>query len=673
MRSVSLSLPILAMAAGAMAQAYNDPQTVAWREICDNNYYWNTLGIQTPWDANTRLGIDMANVTCQDLARDWDVYHRRLSPQDVTLAKTSAAGTAGANVFFSLYNRRSGVLRTFIWLDAAQDAPGTYYSARLNVQDGGFSKHLNHSLLAYEGGNLAHTVAERMTAGKNTDKMYFTDRHINNRWLIEDTHLSFDMNGAHSSPLYFDYLVHSHDVGNITLKGTIGGDGYRAASLGIMSLATNVYNSGNNGYNSGFKNTLGTGSKLVKIGQGLSSLGGNGQQLIDIGNLATNALATKIGIATAGFSIIKGFIGWANGGQVGMAPTVLSATGTISYVRTTTNPRIPLSNANFIESEKALFAKTYNTGADKNLGLFVMHTGPAVKVWYVDYGPYQEGRAPAYYSRQYYVSIADPNCGLYINPATGAKLKELQVRPEISMPAVTVGTTDPKFGSITNPAVTAEGAFKVPADWNKVALGPRRKVYKYSNGTWTPPDNITFNLKISAKLDIGYAQEFDAINSYSPSSVSYAKTTAISTARDYNTCGQPDFLRQALEQGSSDLWFRSETGGPNFYTLFGYPGAVGSSVAVSGKVGDSRNTAMSVTFVGSGISFRWKTSSEAGYDKLQVMVDYQVRDEISGINDWTTKDLAFPYGTHTISWNYTKDGSLQMGEDRGMVDNVIIR
>jgi len=668
----NISLSVLALAVGAMAQAYDDPQTVAWREICDNNYFWS-LGLETPWgDPNTVLGIPMANVLCSDMAKDWDVFQRRLTAQDVALVKSGATAGSGANVFFSLYNRRTGVLRTFIWLASEQDAIGSYYSVRVNVQNGS-SKHLDHSLLAYEGGNTAHTVVERMTEAKNTDRTYFTDRHVNNRWLIEDTHLSFDMNGAHSEPLYLDYLVKSHDVGNIKLTGTIGGDGQRAASLGIMSLATTLINAGSGGFNAGFNGTLNAGKKLISVGSKITEFGGNGQTLVDIGNMADKSLANKVGVVTAGYDIIKGFLGWSGGGQVGMAPSVLSVNGTIAFVRTTTNPRIPLPNANFIESQRPLFARTYNTTADKNLGLFVMNIAPEVKVWCVDYGPYSDGRAPYYYSRQYYVSISDPTCGLYVNPATGAKLAEIQVRPELSMPVQYVSSPDPHFSGTSNPAATASGNFAAPASWNKVAIGPRRKVYRYNDGSFTGPDKITFNLKIAAKFDVGRSETFDAINSYAPSLVSYAKTSSITTARDYNTCGQPDFLRTALEQGSSDLLIWSESNGPNWYTLFGYPGATGSSVAVSGKVGDNGNSAMSLKFTGSGASFRWKFSSETGYDKLQVLVDYVPRAEITGQTGWVTQDLSFPYGTHTITWNYIKDGSLQLGEDRGMVDQFVTR
>ena len=673
MRKSILPASIMAFAAVATAQdAYNDPQTVAWREICDNNYYWG-LGIETPWDPVTRLGIDLSNVVCADLAKDWDVYNRRISSTDVALAKSGATATSGANVYFTLYNRRAGVLRTFIWLDAAQDAPGTYYSARLNIQDGGSNKILDHSLLAYEGGSSAHSVIQRTDATKNTEKIYFTDRHVNNRWLIEDTHLSFDMNGAHSQALYFDYLVSSHTTGNIKLTGTIGQEGQNAAGLGIMSSAINTFKSAGEGYNAGTSGTKAASEVAKSVGEKLKALGGNGQFLIDLGT-KTAGLTGGVGAIFAGSEFIKGFLGWAGGGQVGMAPSVVSLSGTLSYVQTTTNPRIPLANANFITSQQALFAKTYPTAGDKNLGLYVLNATPDVKFWYTTSGPYATNTSCPYYTRQYYVSIADPTCGLYINPASGAKLKEVKLRPEIIIPNRSISHPNWRYcGNAIIPETKYNPDLQAPSYWNRIAVGGPRKIFKNTDGSFSSLDNIQVKLKISFVFDIGRNENMESANTYTPANVSYV--SSVSGTRDYNTCSQPDFIRQALEQNAADSWIISDIAGPNWYALYGgAPGAINGTATVSGRIGDNQTSTLHTGVKNcSGATFRWKVSSEPNYDFLMVYVDGQAKGSISGFADWSTFNLSFPYGNHTISWQYFKDGSLQAGEDRGMVDQVILR
>jgi hypothetical protein len=520
-------------------------------------------------------------------------------------------------------------------------------------------------LFSYEGGGNGISVVQRMDPNKNTDKIYFTDRHVNSRWLIEDTHLSFDMNGAHSQALFFDFLVYSHAIGNINISGTIGSEGVNAASLGVMSTAANTLKSVAAGYSAGSHGTKDAANVAISVGQKINSLGGNGQEIIDLGNKALN-LASGVGVVMAGSELIKGFIGWTGGGQMGMAPSVVSLNGTISFVNSTTNPMIPLANANFtITDQQALFARTYNTTGDKNLGLYVLNVAPDVKFVYTQSGPYTDGRMPNYYLRTYYISVADPTCGLYINPASGAKLKQIKIRPEVYIPSRFVYTGDGHIGSVRVGESKFDPDFQAPSYWNRVAASNGMRIY--GTGTTTSLDNIQVNLKISIVLDIGRGETMEFVNSYSPQKVTYTPT--VTGPRDYGTCTAPDFLRSALDQTSGNLTFQSSSSGPNWYTLFGYPGAVNSSVAASGKIGDGEYSTMSTTVTGQAASFRWKVSSEPNYDFLTVLVDGNVQARISGNVDWTTQTLSYPYGTHTITWEYHRDGSLEWGEDRGMVDN----
>ena len=100
----------------------------------------------------------------------------------------------------------------------------------------------------------------------------------------------------------------------------------------------------------------------------------------------------------------------------------------------------------------------------------------------------------------------------------------------------------------------------------------------------------------------------------------------------------------------------------------------GVDAARSGELGNSQTNWMQTTVSGPGtISFWWYVSSEAGYDKLEFLVDGVSKDNtISGTNNvWTSKSVAITgSGSHVLRWHYRKDGSLSRGLDAGFVDQI---
>ena len=96
--------------------------------------------------------------------------------------------------------------------------------------------------------------------------------------------------------------------------------------------------------------------------------------------------------------------------------------------------------------------------------------------------------------------------------------------------------------------------------------------------------------------------------------------------------------------------------------------------ARSGGIGDDQSTSLTTNVLGKGtLSFMWKTSSESGYDRLQLYVDGGcVIDDFSGDRDWESVSHAITTdGTHTVEWRYVKDGSVSEGRDCGWVDDVV--
>ena len=98
----------------------------------------------------------------------------------------------------------------------------------------------------------------------------------------------------------------------------------------------------------------------------------------------------------------------------------------------------------------------------------------------------------------------------------------------------------------------------------------------------------------------------------------------------------------------------------------------GSDAAQSGMITDGQSSYIETTVNGPGtVNFWWKVSSESGYDFLTFSVDGIAVRNISGEVVWTEVNYAVGGGgSHTLRWEYSKDGSVTNGSDAGWVDTV---
>jgi hypothetical protein len=95
--------------------------------------------------------------------------------------------------------------------------------------------------------------------------------------------------------------------------------------------------------------------------------------------------------------------------------------------------------------------------------------------------------------------------------------------------------------------------------------------------------------------------------------------------------------------------------------------------AQSGLISHSQNSWLQTTgiwvFPGTW-SFYWKVSSEENGDWLEFYIDDVIRDRISGTVDWQQESYSISSGSHTLKWQYVKDGGIDSESDCGWVDNV---
>jgi hypothetical protein len=122
---------------------------------------------------------------------------------------------------------------------------------------------------------------------------------------------------------------------------------------------------------------------------------------------------------------------------------------------------------------------------------------------------------------------------------------------------------------------------------------------------------------------------------------------------------------------SANPWM---AGGTTGWVVDGSDVNNGSFSAHSGAIADGQTSDVSVSMTfgaGGTIAFAHRTDTESCCDHLQFLVDgVQQGSNISGSTAWGETSFPVPMGTHTLTWRYTKDGSVSTGADRVWIDDV---
>lgn len=102
--------------------------------------------------------------------------------------------------------------------------------------------------------------------------------------------------------------------------------------------------------------------------------------------------------------------------------------------------------------------------------------------------------------------------------------------------------------------------------------------------------------------------------------------------------------------------------------------ADGVDAAQAGKITANQTSWVETKVTGPvTLSFKWRVSSESGYDYLRFIANGNVITSISGSRGWATRTYNLTSAaTYTLRWSYTKDGSVDSGSDTGWLDQVTI-
>ena len=132
---------------------------------------------------------------------------------------------------------------------------------------------------------------------------------------------------------------------------------------------------------------------------------------------------------------------------------------------------------------------------------------------------------------------------------------------------------------------------------------------------------------------------------------------------------------ETFEGGTTNL--------PGWIPNVQYPWAIIDSQAFAGTscmrsalyMGHSQTSDVSMTVnvtVADSITFYYRVSSEQNYDKFHFLIDSVSQFNASGEVDWTRAAVAISAGSHTITFRYSKDGSVSNGSDCAWIDQITI-
>ena len=99
----------------------------------------------------------------------------------------------------------------------------------------------------------------------------------------------------------------------------------------------------------------------------------------------------------------------------------------------------------------------------------------------------------------------------------------------------------------------------------------------------------------------------------------------------------------------------------------------GHRCAASGHISDKQQSLLCLSLTVNqrdSLDFWVLSSTQAGHDKLQLLIDNNIIAQWSDIKDWRHYHCMVNDGNHLIQWRYIKDDSLSAGDDRVWIDDI---
>ena len=188
------------------------------------------------------------------------------------------------------------------------------------------------------------------------------------------------------------------------------------------------------------------------------------------------------------------------------------------------------------------------------------------------------------------------------------------------------------------------------------------------------PATITFDDVVEGGATIDFTSNYEVAEGVPAASsfeVSYLMTTGELELSDIFEVTY-EVIKEDFESGSfSSDWSFSN---PNAWSIVdgGTKGAKCAKSMNEGVTNSTYSATLTVDVAAAGdMTFMYRVSSEASYDKLHFYMDNQEKGVWSGNGNWEQFTQPVTVGSHTFKWEYTKDGSVNSYDDCAYIDEIV--
>ena len=218
-------------------------------------------------------------------------------------------------------------------------------------------------------------------------------------------------------------------------------------------------------------------------------------------------------------------------------------------------------------------------------------------------------------------------------------------------------------------------AFNVRNTGSAPFYGGTLNVYSSSEYLTFTEETITFEEAVaggeSIVLSAPYSFDEANVEIGSTFEVNYVMTSGLYTIDDIYTINYGAIMEDFESGQFGNNWSQS----PQYGWVITEGGSRGNYCAKSTNLGVSNSESycqLTVDVLAAGeLTFMYKVSSESSYDKLHFYMDNQEKGVWSGSVNWTQFTQPVTVGTHTFKWSYTKDGSVNTGDDTAWIDDIL--
>jgi len=520
----------------APTQAISEAANWDW---CDNNYFTG-MSLATPWADINRRGVNIAQESCSNMKKDWELYDRQLDINDNDNAKLAKVSQAQTKPYFALYNRYTGVLRVFLWIGSNNDATttGQAFVVKGSVTEGGVDQQATHLLDFYQSGLFPNLLQ----APQTTEKVWVIPDPTPNVWLVLDIIVAYDPadylgTDGYDKQLFLKFSVQTQNTSNIKLTGSIQTEIQSESPTSILSMANQSYADGMQTFNDAAK----MGSWLTKEVQPGKFLSGSSvaSQLGTLGLFLSGGGGVAAGLVTGGYQLFQRLFSDQTATSVMYLSGTMQLQGTIVDNLSSTGFTIPYSGST--ATQAPLFAYKYPQPSMRKLGLFHMSRWSAY--------PFTHGGA-----------VEPVSCLIQVNPNALSKVVSENYGYVWNSGTESEGVTM-TFQDPTNPTSIGRQAtysflaglvYPVPKSWLRFAGGDLSKItgqthspcmdYGYSNSFPVSfldfPDEYTLgvsgSLKINDRVAV-YSQTSGVLNPgkvYNSGSVGQSFSNAVELGAD---------------------------------------------------------------------------------------------------------------------------------------------